>query len=96
MTDADPTPLTVVLKIINKRGLHARASAKFCALAGSWNADIRVLKDDYEVGACSIMGLLLLQAEQGSAITVSATGEQAQEALHSLARLVEDKFGEGE
>ncbi len=96
MTDADPTPLTVVLKILNKRGLHARASARFCALAGSWDADIRVSKDDYEVGACSIMGLLLLQAEQGSSITVTATGEQAQEALDSLARLVADKFGEGE
>lgn len=96
MTDADSAPVTAVLQIVNRRGLHARASAKFCALAGSWNADIRVSKDGYEVGACSIMGLLLLQAERGSSISVTATGEQAREAIHSLTRLVENRFGEGE
>ena len=82
--------------IRNRRGLHARASAKFCALAGSWEADVRVEKDEITVGGCSIMGLLMLGAGPGSVIVISATGPQAEEAVSSLARLVEEQFGEGE
>ena len=56
------SPVTATVKISNKRGLHARASAKFCAVASSWDAVVRVAKDGVEVGGCSIMGLLILGA----------------------------------
>ncbi len=84
----------IVIK--NRRGLHARASAKFCAVASSWDAAIRVQKDDQEVGACSIMGLLMLGAGIGSEITITATGAQAEEAIETLIRLVDERFGEDE
>ena len=80
----------------NRRGLHARASAKFCAAAGAWDASVRVRKDDFDVGGCSIMGLLMLGAGAGSEITISAAGPQAREAVETLVRLVEEKFGEDE
>ena len=86
--------LSAVVRITNKRGLHARASAKFCAVASSWDAKIQVSKDGVEVGGCSIMGLLILGAGTGSEIVIKASGEQAREALDTLVRLVEDKFGE--
>ena len=86
--------LSAVVRITNKRGLHARASAKFCAVASSWDADIYVAKDGVEVGGCSIMGLLILGAGRGSEIVIKASGEQANEALETLVRLVEEKFGE--
>ena len=84
------------VEIVNRRGLHARASALFCALAGSWDAVIRVRKDDVEVGGASIMGLLMLGAGPGSVITVSATGPQAREAVDALVKLVADRFSEEE
>ncbi len=80
--------------LINRRGLHARASAKFCALAGSWNAIVRVSRQGETVGGCSIMGLLTLGAGIGEAITISAAGPQASEAVDALVQLVEDRFGE--
>jgi len=80
--------------ISNFRGLHARASAKFCAVAGAWDATISVSKDDMTVGGCSIMGLLLLSAGKGSLIEISAEGLQAEEAVETLVKLVEDRFGE--
>jgi len=80
--------------LINRRGLHARASAKFCALAGSWNAKVRVTRHGETVGGCSIMGLLTLGAGIGETITISATGPQASEAVDTLVQLVEDRFGE--
>jgi phosphocarrier protein len=84
------------IRIVNRRGLHARASAKFAAVAGSFEATVRVTKDGVTVGARSIMGLLMLGAGLGSAITITATGAQAQEAVDTLAGLIADKFGEGE
>ena len=84
----------VTVRISNRRGLHARASAKFCALAASWEAAVKVSKDGYTVGGCSIMGLLTLGAGPGSDIEIAATGPQADEAIHALRSLVEDKFGE--
>lgn len=86
--------LSETVRIMNERGLHARASAKFCALAGSWDASVRVQKDGMDVGGCSIMGLLTLGAGIGSEVVITATGPQASEALSSLVELVKTKFGE--
>lgn len=82
--------------IVNRRGLHARASAKFCAIAGAFDAKVRVGKDAMMVGGRSIMGLLTLGAGLGSTITISASGPQAKDAVDTLVRLVTEKFGEGE
>ncbi len=84
------------LPIINIRGLHARASAKFASLSDTFDADIKVTRCGETVGGTSIMGLMMLAAGIGSSIVVSATGPQAQEAVDALAALVGDKFGEGE
>lgn len=84
------------LPIINKKGLHARATAKFVQCAGSYDADITVTRCGETVGATSIMGILTLGAGIGSTITVVAKGAQAQEALDALTALVADRFGEGE
>lgn len=88
--------MSAVASIINRRGLHARASARFCAVASSFDARIRVTKDQITVGGQSIMGLLMLGAGIGSTVTISASGPQAAEALDTLVKLVADKFGEGE
>jgi phosphocarrier protein len=85
-----------VLKISNKRGLHARASVKFVQCVEQFEADIRVSKDGHIVGGTSIMGLMMLAAGNGSDIHVTATGPQAAEALAALDALITDKFGEGE
>jgi len=84
------------LPIINVRGLHARASAKFAAAARAFDADIKVSKDDYEVDAESLMGLMMLAAGPGSEILVRAEGPDAEAALTALAELVANKFGEEE
>ena len=80
--------------IVNRRGLHARASAKFVKCAEAYKAEIQVLKDDDVVVATSIMGLMMLGASLGSQITLQATGPDAEDALAALTRLVEDKFDE--
>ena len=80
--------------IANRRGLHARASAKFVKCAEAYQAEIRVLKDDDVVVATSIMGLMMLGASLGSQITLQATGPDAEDALAALTRLIEDKFDE--
>jgi phosphocarrier protein len=85
-----------VLKISNKRGLHARASVKFDQCVEQFEADIRVSKDGHIVGGTSIMGLMMLAAGNGSDIHVTATGPLAAEALAALDALITDKFGEGE
>jgi phosphocarrier protein HPr len=85
-----------VIKICNKRGLHARASVKFVQCAEQYDAEIRVSKDGHVVGGTSIMGLMMLAAGNGSDIHVSAFGPQAAEALAALQDLIDDKFGEGE
>ncbi|GGD03238.1 HPr family phosphocarrier protein [Aureimonas glaciei] len=87
-------PLLRHLPIVNKRGLHARASAKFVQLAETFDAELTVSRDGLSVGGQSIMGLMMLAAGLGSTIEVSATGPQAPEALDAIARLVADKFGE--
>lgn len=82
------------LAIINQRGLHARASAKFVKCAESFDADITVSRDGMSVPATSIMGLMMLGAAMGTSISVVATGPQAEEALDALAQLVDSKFDE--
>lgn len=89
-------PLSATVTIVNRRGLHARASARFCAVAGAFEAKILVTKDQITVGGRSIMGLLMLGAGAGSAIDIEASGPQAAEALDTLIKLIADKFGEGE
>ena len=86
--------VSATVKIINRRGLHARASARFCAVAGSFDAKVFVTKDQATVGGKSIMGLLMLGAGHGSSVTIEAQGLQAEEALDTLVKLVADKFGE--
>lgn len=83
-----------VVTIRNKRGLHARASAKFVQLAESFDATITVTKGEQSVGGTSIMGLMMLAAAPGCAITVEATGPQADEALDAVCALVNRGFGE--
>jgi phosphocarrier protein len=82
------------LAIINQRGLHARASAKFVKCAESFNADITVSRDGMSVPATSIMGLMMLGAAMGTSISVAATGPEAEQALDALAKLVAGKFDE--
>jgi phosphocarrier protein len=82
------------LAIVNKRGLHARAAAKFVRTAGQFDAVIRVSFKGQEVSALSIMGLMMLAAGIGSAIELSCAGRQAAEAMAALSALVESKFGE--
>ncbi len=82
--------------IINKRGLHARASAKFVKTANGFDAEIRVAKDGAEVDARSIMGLMMLAAGPGCCIDITAEGPQAEAALAALVALVAARFGEDE
>ena len=80
--------------ITNRRGLHARASAKFVTLASSLPCEVKVRKDDGEVTGTSIMGLMMLGAAMGDSITISAAGDGAVAAVAALVDLVEAKFGE--
>ena len=84
------------LPIVNRKGLHARATAKFVQCVDRFDAEIKVTRCGETVGGDSIMGILTLGAGIGSAITVSAAGPQAQEALNALAALVANRFGEDE
>lgn len=83
-----------MLLITNKRGLHARAAAKFVTEAGAYTADISVTKDGQTVSGRSIMGLMMLAAAPGCSIEVSADGPDADAALDALAALVDAKFHE--
>ena len=82
------------LPIANKRGLHARAAAKFVRTAGQFDAMVRVSFKGQEVSGLSIMGLMMLAAGIGSSIELSCSGRQAAEAMAALSALVESKFGE--
>ena len=82
--------------IINKLGLHARAAAKLVTLASGFEADIRLRRDDREVNAKSIMGVMMLAAGKGTRLEVVATGEDAEAAVEQLDHLVRDRFGESE
>jgi phosphocarrier protein HPr len=82
------------LLIINKRGLHARASAKFVQTVNGFDAAVSVSKDGTTVGGTSIMGLMMLAASPGCSISVTATGNQAEAVIQALVSLVADRFGE--
>ena len=84
------------MPIINMRGLHARASAKFVKTVESFEAEVSVTKDGSTVGGTSIMGLMMLNAGPGSSIHVSATGAQALDVINALDALLADRFQEGE
>ncbi len=82
------------LPIINKRGLHARASAKFVQAVERFNAEVWVTKGNETVGGTSIMGLMMLSAGPGTSIVVSAVGPEAQAAIDAITQLVASKFNE--
>lgn len=84
------------LAIINKRGLHARASAKFVQTVVKFESEVRVSRAGETVGGTSIMGLMMLAAAPGTTIQVEAEGADAESAVEALAELVADKFGEEE
>ena len=88
--------LTRTVTIVNQRGLHARAAAKFVRLAGQYDAAVSVANADNEVSALSIMGLMMLAASPGTQIVLRASGRQAEEALTALEELICSRFGEGE
>ncbi len=82
--------------VVNKRGLHARASAAFVKLAEQFDAEVSVTKDGQTVSGGSIMGLLMLGASPGSVILIETEGSEAEEALEALTALVEARFNEEE
>jgi phosphocarrier protein len=92
----DEAELVREFEIVNKRGLHARASAKFVTMVSDFDAVVHVEKDGSKVGGDSIMGLMMLAASPGCCITVTASGAQAKDVLDALEALIADKFGEGE
>ncbi|HEV3371995.1 MAG TPA: HPr family phosphocarrier protein [Xanthobacteraceae bacterium] len=89
-------PVVRVLEICNKKGLHARASAKFVQTVERFDAEVKVTRGQETVGGTSIMGLMMLAAGPGTCITVEATGAEAAEAVEALANLVASRFTEGE
>ena len=92
--DAGIGAIRRTLEIANKRGLHARAAAKFVRTAGQFDAAIRVSFKGQEVSGLSIMGLMMLAAGIGTMIELACSGRQAAEAMAALSALVEGKFGE--
>lgn len=101
MSSPDSSPaasgaVTREIPVINKRGLHARASAKFVQMVEKFDADVKVTRNGETVGGTSIMGLMMLAAGIGTSITVSATGNQAQDVVDALATLMGNKFNEDE
>jgi phosphocarrier protein len=88
------TPVVRDVEIINKKGLHARASAKFVQTAEQFDAAINVTRGHESVGGTSIMGLMMLTAGPGVTITISATGNEAGPAVDALCALISSRFGE--
>jgi len=82
--------------IVNKLGLHARASAKLTKLAGSFPCEVWMARGDRRVNAKSIMGVMMLAAGIGTEVTLETSGEREREAMDALLALINDKFGEGE
>jgi phosphocarrier protein HPr len=93
---SDAAPVVRELEICNKKGLHARASAKFVQTVEKFDADVKGKRGHETVGGTSIMGLMMLAAGPGTTITVEARGKQAAEAVEALAALVSGRFTEDE
>ena len=83
-------------EIVNKLGLHARASAKLTQLAGSFPCEVWMERGSRRINAKSIMGVMMLAAGKGSMVVVDTEGERAEEAMQALLALIANKFGEGE
>jgi phosphocarrier protein HPr len=94
MTDKGLPVLSREIEILNTRGLHARASAKFVKCAEIFDADIKVTRDGQTVPGTSIMGLMMLAAQMGSTILIEASGREAEDAVEALSRLIASRFGE--
>jgi phosphocarrier protein HPr len=82
------------LAICNRKGLHARASAKFVQTVEKFDADVRVMRCGETVGGTSIMGLMMLAAAPGTSITIEATGKEAAQVIEALTALINSRFGE--
>ncbi len=103
MENSGAVMAAITVEIANKKGLHARAAAKFVKTAASYHAQVMVVKlgqngeeDSPPVAAGSILGLMMLGADPGSTLQLTAEGEQAPAALTALKELVENRFGEAE
>ena len=94
MNDGGGSAVRRTVTICNRRGLHARAAAKFVKLAEQFDAEVTVNKNDASVSGVSIMGLMMLAAAAGSAIEICAKGLEAEAAVEALAHLVESGFDE--
>ena len=94
MTEATDGAFSRTVELRNKRGLHARASARFVTIAAQSPAEVEVEKDGTRVCGTSIMGLMMLGAAMGDSITILTKGDGAADTLEQLAGLVEDKFNE--
>lgn len=92
--DASVAPIVRNLRIVNRRGLHARASARFVQLVDGYDAEVTVEKDGISVGGDSIMGLMMLAASPGCSITVTARGPDAEAAMSAIEVLIAERFGE--
>ena len=87
---------TAIVKINNKLGLHARASAKLSKLAGSFRSEVSLSRNGRRVNAKSIMGVMMLAAGLGADVEIQTEGDDADAAMTALRALIDDKFGEGE
>ena len=96
MPERTPREHRATLTIKNRLGLHARAAALLVQTAGRFEAEVLVAKDGQEVNGRSIMGIMMLAAEQGSEIDVVTTGRQAEEALEAIRELIDARFHEPE
>ena len=82
------------VKILNKLGIHARPAAEIVKAAGKFKSSITIIRDDLEVNAKSIMGVMMLAAESGATVTLRATGDDADAALETIAAVIASRFGE--
>ena len=89
-----PMTCSLDVEVPNRLGMHARPCAEFVKLAGSYSSSIKVRKEQLSVNGKSIMGVLMLAAERGSSLTITAEGQDAAVAVKALARLVRGGFGE--
>lgn len=81
--------------IVNRQGLHARPAAEIVKLTSKFESEVTLVRDDLEVNGKSIMGVMMLAAEQGASLRLRADGPDAEQALEALAALIANKFGEG-